>query len=165
MLCLLSCVLCLSASALVSCRSTGHPFDIDPVVERGVQVWSYSIDNDYQATGGGAWANISGAPPIRLATTAGGTTSSYKDPSPTGQTITKVEMDYGDGSGWRDVTYDYNHKWDFMFDTDGPDLSTWDQYNYTEPGTYTIRGRVTYWDGEVVYSRPETEVTVTVSAP
>lgn len=62
----------------------------------------------------------------------------------------KTELDFGDGSGWQDITaliasFDYN--W-----FDGVDPAGTVQHTYTEPGDYTIDARVTYWDGEVVYA-------------
>ena len=65
-----------------------------------------------------------------------------------GKIVTKREIDFGDGIGWVDVTAE-SVKW-----SDGgvggeptPDQMT--RRVYTEPGEYLIRGRVTYWDGEV----------------
>lgn len=62
--------------------------------------------------------------------------------------VSNLKIDFGDGSGWQDITALY-YVMDFDYD-DGVDLSRVARHTYTEPGVYNIRARATYWDGQVV---------------
>jgi hypothetical protein len=70
----------------------------------------------------------------------------------------KCEIDFGDGSGWLDVTA-RKMAWDAL------DASTWEQHTYAVPGEYEPDVRMTYWDGEVLYQNSDFAVHVTVTAP
>jgi hypothetical protein len=61
--------------------------------------------------------------------------------------VVKLEINYGDGSGWRDVTADRAF-WDYSSDRDPARMT---HYEYSLPGTFYVNSRVTFWDGEVVY--------------
>jgi hypothetical protein len=73
-----------------------------------------------------------------------------------GDVFTKAEIDWGDGSGFEDVTVDALAKWgrgpggtdENHDDADDPDFLS--LHTYDTPGEYTISGRITYWDGAVV---------------
>lgn len=67
--------------------------------------------------------------------------------------FTKVEVDFGDGSGWVDVTTDAKTKWFKGPEYWKPENKT--QHTYTTPGEFSINARLTYWDGEVVYARQD----------
>ncbi len=78
--------------------------------------------------------------------------------------ISKVEIDFGDGSGWEDVTAAWMSKQDqsiySLEDAAQP-------HTYTEPGEYSVHCRVTFTDNEV-FVRPqatEPSYTVTITAP
>ncbi|MCH7472556.1 hypothetical protein IIA79_06355 [bacterium] len=76
-----------------------------------------------------------------------------------------IEIDFGDGSGWINVTEqmkEYNSARWFYEGQDPQDLYI--RHTYTEPGEYVIRARATFWDGEVVYSESAFEPTITVLA-
>jgi hypothetical protein len=62
--------------------------------------------------------------------------------------VDKFEINYGDGTGWIDVTADAG-SWDYLTESD-PDGMT--HYVYEQAGTYEVLARATFWDGEVVYS-------------
>ena len=71
--------------------------------------------------------------------------------------FTTIEISFGEDSGWFDATHDSRTKWIYSgpYGTSSPDAfhpEHMTQHTYTTPGEYVIRGRVTYWDGEVVYS-------------
>jgi hypothetical protein len=68
------------------------------------------------------------------------------------QTVSRVkyEADYGDGSGWVDVTAE-SGEWQYAL-TGNP--AHWSHHTYSAPGTYALNLRVTYWDGEIVYCDP-----------
>jgi hypothetical protein len=74
------------------------------------------------------------------------------------QHVLRCEIDFGDGSGWLDVTA-RKMAWDAL------DASTWEQHTYAVPGEYEPDVRVTYWDGEVLYQNSDFAVHVTVTAP
>lgn len=76
--------------------------------------------------------------------------------------IIKAELNFGDGSGWLDKTVDQETKW---YNPEAPSLHDPDfmtQHVYETPGTYTITGRLTYWDGELVDVMADWQVTVIV---
>lgn len=64
----------------------------------------------------------------------------YGDVNPYHPQLTKLELDFGDGGGWTDVTawYDAN---------DGTKI----KHIYGEAGTYQLNVRATFWDAEVIY--------------
>lgn len=61
------------------------------------------------------------------------------------EAITSFEVDYGDGQGWQNVTADAPRWASFL--TWGDNVT---HYFYAAPGTYTLRARATFHDGEVV---------------
>jgi hypothetical protein len=72
------------------------------------------------------------------------------------QLLGKAELDFGDGGGWVDVTAQQlalGAAW-------GASLAQSAAHTYTAAGTYTIRGRVTYWDGQVIEAWDPWTVTV-----
>lgn len=62
----------------------------------------------------------------------------------------KIEMNFGDGTGWQDVTGDAA-RWDHN-PFDGLDPARVTLHTYSHPGAYRISLRVTYYDGEIVTS-------------
>lgn len=72
--------------------------------------------------------------------------------------VTTIEIDYGDGGGWEDVTVRR-----LLWDDRSP--TTWEQHTYTTPGEYDLNMRVTYWDGEVVYQPAELAKRVIITEP
>ena len=77
--------------------------------------------------------------------------------------MTKHEVNFGDGGGWVDVTAE-ERTYDYYLG-DGLDPAHCAKHTYTNPGTYTIDARVTYWDGAVLYASQFGEsVTVTITA-
>ncbi|MDQ3022990.1 MAG: hypothetical protein M3R04_01200 [bacterium] len=65
--------------------------------------------------------------------------------------ILKAELDFGDGTGWQDCTVDCLTTWfrePYVPNQVPIDWMT--RHTYTEPGTYEINGRITFWDGEVM---------------
>ena len=73
-----------------------------------------------------------------------------------GEIVTKMEIDFGDGSGWTDATSYYH---------DGSRL----KHTFPAAGTYYVNARATYWDGEIVplgsVAMPEPPKAVTVPWP
>lgn len=61
--------------------------------------------------------------------------------------VTKIEVDFGDGTGWFDITLE-------QFDHYAKKIELIDMtpHVYNVPGPYYINTRATYWDGELVYS-------------
>jgi hypothetical protein len=60
--------------------------------------------------------------------------------------ISKVEVDYGEGAGWEDVT----HAALFVWDHTQADDQLRGFHTYESPGTYDFQARVTYTEGEQV---------------
>jgi hypothetical protein len=78
--------------------------------------------------------------------------------------FSKAELNFGDGTGWIDCTVDLHTLW-FKEPTPlvGP-LTDWmTKHTYTAAGTFDITGRLTYADGEVIYTDPTDGSTVTVT--
>jgi hypothetical protein len=74
----------------------------------------------------------------------------------------KIELNYGDGSGWQDCTLAYNavHEPYSFFDHCDFD------HTYTNAGTYTILFRATFWNGVVVNTHADgTVASATVTVP
>jgi hypothetical protein len=67
-----------------------------------------------------------------------------KDRGLLSEVLRKVEIDFGAGEGWADVTARRLYAWSDL------DYSTWESYTYSAPGTYVIRSRTTFHDGEVL---------------
>jgi len=61
-----------------------------------------------------------------------------------GDPFSKVEVDFGDGSGWLDLTRDAMEKWWAPPEDTYTDHMT--PHQYTAPGEYDIRARVTFSD-------------------
>jgi PKD repeat protein len=95
-----------------------------------------------------SWSLATGNTPLEVAFTVGASTSDRDSGLREDQKIPSMEVDFGDGSGWQDITALY-YVMDFDYD-DGVDLSRVAGHTYTEPGEYIIRARATYWDGEVI---------------
>ena len=64
------------------------------------------------------------------------------------ESVTKLEVDFGDGSGWEDAT-----AWLHDYLTPPYDNTTAGMIKHVYPaeGSYTPNVRATFWDGEVVY--------------
>jgi PKD repeat protein len=96
-------------------------------------------------TTGGAAASqqVSGTAPLAVgaALTA---TPGMDDAAHSGSALTsKAELDFGDGAGWQDVTAQQHAAGPAW----GASLAQSVPHAYAAPGSYTLRGRVTYWDG------------------
>jgi hypothetical protein len=77
--------------------------------------------------------------------------------------LAKVELDFGEGLGWQDFTQQFLDAPTLSFRPSTLQLSL--THTYAQAGTYTIRIRATYWDGEVVTTsemRSSAAITVTV---
>jgi hypothetical protein len=80
--------------------------------------------------------------------------------------LRKLELDFGDGGGWLDVTDFYRDS--IMVIQDYHTLEqTSIKHTYPAAGTYMVNARATYRDGELVYlgGHPDTPVAVTVPWP
>jgi hypothetical protein len=76
-----------------------------------------------------------------------------------------VEIDYGDGSGWADVTTEVLA---ILFARDnGTAIPVSERFShtYTDPGDYILRVRVTWQDNDVTYSPATSVPMITVTAP
>jgi hypothetical protein len=71
---------------------------------------------------------------------------SAKDSGSVADITQKVEVSYGDSSGWVDVTGHAQAFWDYSL----ADTAKREFHTYSNPGSYHLSSRVTYWDGEVV---------------
>ena len=65
--------------------------------------------------------------------------------------VTRLELDPGDSSGWRDITSEY-YEYLNKQRSARKQVSFLDTYIYAEPGVYELQARACYWDGEVVNS-------------
>jgi hypothetical protein len=72
----------------------------------------------------------------------------------------KIEVDFGDGAGWTDVTAQLENYWQ-----NGLKPQDLIVHEYSAPGVFIIRARATYWDGAVVYSESPYERTINVLPP
>jgi len=80
----------------------------------------------------------------------------------------KIELDFGAGEGWQDVTVTVHAllSTEATLNGSGVPQSEWLSYTYIEPGQYQIWLRVTWWDGEVTPGGNEaTTHVITVTAP
>ena len=85
------------------------------------------------------------------------------DTLPWSQLFTKVEADFGEGDGWVDVTSDLA-LWNSQ-PTGPPHFNTayMSSHRYAAAGSYRMRGRITYFDDDVVESDPAFEIVVTAT--
>lgn len=89
---------------------------------------------------------LTGSAPFTLGA-ALAATPGLLDTAHTGSALTvKSELDFGDGAGWTDVTMQQQA----LGTAWGTSLAQSVQHTYAAAGTYTLRGRVTYWDGKVM---------------
>lgn len=82
----------------------------------------------------------------------------------------RIDLDYGNGSGWQDVTSATHSQGDSLPLQVGQVTHT-----YTEPGQYILRTRITWWDGKIEIQPNEQDITymlatdkdpyITVTAP
>jgi hypothetical protein len=88
------------------------------------------------------------------------------DPGGVDELVDKVELDWGDGSGYQDLTSDAIDKWwhggEGTFPNDPNFLSL---HTYDTPGEFTMTARVTFWDGEVKVDKPEDRIHITITSP
>jgi hypothetical protein len=73
-----------------------------------------------------------------------------------------VEINFGETSTWEDITDLYSIWLDRMRQR-LPE--TYYEHTYTEPGEYTVRARVIWDDGKIVYTHPNFEPVITVTTP
>jgi hypothetical protein len=86
------------------------------------------------------------------------------DPGSTAELVLKAEVDWGDGSGFEDVTNDTHTKWYRGGEGSLPnDPNFLSLHTYAGTGDHTIIARVTYWDGEVVLDKPQDRVHVVIT--
>jgi hypothetical protein len=80
--------------------------------------------------------------------------------------FTTAELDFGEGQGWQDVTTDARTMW-WQEPNGSPvyPVAYMTQHTYATPGVYEVKGRMTFWDGEVIEAGPTYRVTVTVTDP
>jgi hypothetical protein len=77
------------------------------------------------------------------------------------QTFTKAELDFGEGAGWQDMTHEIQNLWWHTPDGADPlDTGYMTHHTYTQPGSYNVLGRVTYWTGEVVTAQGKYTVVI-----
>lgn len=81
------------------------------------------------------------------------------------ESVIKLEVDFGDGGGWEDVTVWFN---DYLTPPYDNTIAGMIKHIYPAAGTYTPKARATFWDGEVVYWNsqfdPNQNITVPYSA-
>lgn len=76
--------------------------------------------------------------------------------------LTKVELDFGDDLGW----LDFSPQFLTVHTLEANALSQEVKHNYSRPGTYTIKIRVTFWDGGIVMTDWDGSVAkITVTVP
>ncbi|MEZ5339299.1 MAG: hypothetical protein R3F46_13700 [bacterium] len=75
-------------------------------------------------------------------------------PSPDVEMVSRYELDFGDGNGWMDVTQQAR-SWHEAGSGPDTDVSKLSRVLLSEPGEYLLRGRITYWDGEVAVTTHE----------
>ena len=113
---------------LMSCsgaRNTGQPVATGRVVE------NFFSNAEGEATGP-AHLKVGGYVFVQPALTDRGRLNEY---------VSKIELDFGDGGGWKDVTDHAFHVWDDL------DPTNRQFHTYALPGTYLLKSRVTFWDG------------------
>jgi hypothetical protein len=78
------------------------------------------------------------------------------------ESITKIEVDFGDSTGWLDAT-----AWLTDYLTPPYDNTTAGMIKHIYPaaGTYTPNARATYWDGEVIYWNSQLDPNRQVTVP
>lgn len=98
--------------------------------------WSITYDN-------GA-ADILGAAPHSMSITV--TVDGYDEALNAGILVpgNKIELDFGDGGGWEDVTAAMISAGNGL-----PRQTGQFNHTYTDPGDYLLRGQVTWWDSKV----------------
>jgi hypothetical protein len=128
-----------------SCSSTTWSSG-DPVFERS----TCSYIQCYSTPDGPSLHGIEGKAPCNV----GAVVDFFVDSNPkTGVVFIKVEIDFGDGSGWRDITSSMKDMDYYYYDGLDPAHSV--LHTYAQPGEYRVRARITYWDGEVIESRQD----------
>lgn len=70
---------------------------------------------------------------------------------PASGVVTKVEADYGEGEGFVDITDASRDLWALSGQGSVP-FDQLIQHTYFTPGSYTIRVRMTFWDGAMLLS-------------
>lgn len=136
----------------------GTPGGIPPMgpSQRYVELFAKPVESS-----SGRSRIIEGKGPLEVAAILG--RAFGEQDSHTDNDILKAELDFGDGSGWTDYTEDSRNKWweePLTVPVYHPDWMT--RHTYTQPGTYIINGRMTFWDGELLYAEPSSLVTVIV---
>lgn len=101
--------------------------------------------------------DVSGPAPLELRVSMNYTTGE-QDGGAVSDVIHGAALNFGDGTGWIDVTAEFLNDQDIH----GTHLDGNMLHTYFEPGSYEIHGRLTYWDGEVVENVPTMTVKVLV---
>ncbi|MCB1217971.1 hypothetical protein KDL44_11300 [bacterium] len=129
--------------ALTSCGGS-DPSTANPVVERYAYFEAWEIDS--AQLGDGVAVSTTSLAPLQIGVVIG---YSYAPPKPSGnqEWISKFEVDFGDGAGWQDVTSEARN-WDYGGNGDR-DPNRLTRHTYSLPGSYTVKGRLTYWDGDI----------------
>jgi len=127
----------------ISCGGGTPPGELPLTVDRFAEIFAREIVNS--SPGQRLRGELSSSSAVQI----GITISTLNDIPPAGlEQISKYEIDFGDGGGWVDVTQEARN-WDFGEIGRDLDVNRMTRRIYSEPGEYLIRGRVTYWDGEV----------------
>jgi len=144
-------------SNLVACGGSADKPDIDPMFFRYtfISIWG-NHDGVYS---GGFAANLSGSAPFETACIASWQTSDADHAAGHWgwDSITKIEINHGDSSEWFDymaVAPSWSNTGSAS-DIGEPGKAA--HHTYTTPGDYTVRCRVTYWDGTVLESTSDGE--------
>ncbi|MEP0813901.1 MAG: hypothetical protein HRF49_04455 [bacterium] len=72
-----------------------------------------------------------------------------EDPPSPREFINLMEVDFGDGTGWHDVTDEWHESLKGLFD---PKM----RHTFEQPGEYVVVIRATFYDGEQHLSVPKT---------
>lgn len=71
---------------------------------------------------------------------------------PRSKYISKTDVSFGDSTTWDDATASSKATWGIFPNSEPWSLAV--RHTYTASGSYIVRGRATYWDGELIYSEP-----------
>lgn len=137
--------LCLFVIALSTSGCSPGGGRVTPVLARKSFIWAVLPPSSTAESTLGA--EVTGPAPLQLLAEPNYGLGERDDDSR--EDITKVEVNFGDGGGWSDVTADAQAMWS----GEPVDwLNSTLEHTYTEPGDHIIIARLTFWDGEVVYS-------------
>lgn len=135
--------------ALPSCGDGGAGGITHEYLERTVMIGAVPlVDGELTK---GSWESLEGAAPLTIA--AGMSYGAgWNDVGRASDFMSRIEVDFGDGTGWTDLTSEMLT----LFAEEGKSEKSIPpeavSHTYTTPGEYEMRARITYKDGEVVYS-------------